>query len=235
MVYTVVSKINFPSLILVLLRFITCGSCFILFTEFLPKGFVWEGTVPSNFKWYSDLKIAGFCDKNYRRLWNHAQELDIPSVGLEPVYSCLSSDLCASFVRGDSKRVKKKEITFDASLTGIKYRNENFVNTLQRYHKEYPDALFVVYAGAGHIEYHAFDSVSAQFEPEKTFVLDFHPSAKRIAKKLNISEAFAQEWGHPIRAFTKAGDFPQNFQLFDKELAPIAGVDALIRLEAPKE
>ena len=207
----------------------------ILFTEFLPKGFVWEGKIDPHFKWYTDFAIAGFWDKNYRTLWDHASQLDIPSVGLEPAHSCLEGDLCASFVRGDSERVKKKEITFDASLTGIKYRNENFLEVLRTYRRMNPDALFVVYAGSRHVGYNQFASVSAQFEPEKTFVLELLPSVKRIAKKLHTREAYAQELGHPIRDFIWTGDFPQNFQLFNKELAPIAGVDAFIRLETPKK
>ena len=206
----------------------------ILFTEFLPKDFAWKGKIPSSFnEWHGDHSIVGFWNKNLRKLWDRASELGIPSIGLEPMRSCLNSS--ASFFQRDRKNVEKKKIDFDTSLTGMQYRNDNFVDLLQRYRKKYPDALFVVYTGAAHVEYHYFSSVSAQFELEKSFVLALLPSVERIAKKFHTREIFTIHTGHPIRDFTWAGNFPQKFQLFNKELAPIAGVDALIRLETPRE
>ena len=85
------------------------------------------------------------------------------------------------------------------------------------------------------MEYHKFYSVAAQFKPQETFVLSLFPSVKRLAQRLGEDKETAQYSYHPIRQFIQVGDFPQNFLYFNKDLAPIAGVDALIRLETPKE
>ena len=207
----------------------------ILLTEFLPKDFVWEGNIPANFKGFSDYAVAGFFNKNKLELWKYARELNIPSVGLEPIQSCLSAELHPLFLL-DNRFTKREKISLNESLSGMKYRNKNFVGVLQSVREKFPDALFVVYTGSAHVEYNAFDSVSSHFKPEKTFVLDIFPSVQRVAQKVGTSNLlFARNLGHPIRQYILEGDFPQNFQFFDKELAPIAGVDAFIRLETPKK
>ena len=204
----------------------------ILFTEFLPKDFVWKEKNPS-FKWHPGCRKVGLENKDFLAVWNQAQELNIPTVGLEPMQSCLDTRLCSSFFSLAGNGVVPKY--FNISLSGIKYRNENFVEVLQRYRENNPDALFVVYTGTSHVEYHKFYSVAAQFKPQETFVLSLFPSVKRLAQRLGEDKETAQYSYHPIRQFIQVGDFPQNFLYFNKDLAPIAGVDALIRLETPKE
>ncbi len=205
----------------------------ILFTEFLPEYFRWKGKIPWKYNSKNFLRYfwaSGF-DLEYKRtLWEAAREINITTVGLEPYQACLTDDakLKVDFPYKEDER-------FNASLIGLQYRNEKFLEVLRAYRELNPNALFVVYTGAGHVEYHQFASVSTHFNPETTFVLGLVPSVERIAKKLHTKEDYAQECGHPIRNFTWTGEFPQNFQLFNKELAPIAGVDAFIRLEAPKE
>ena len=205
----------------------------ILFTEFLPEYFRWKGKIPWKYNsknFFGGFWAGGFDFEYYRTLWEQAREINITTVGLEPYQACLTDD---AKLKVDSSH--KQDERFDSSLTGLQYRNEKFLEVLRAYRELNPNALFVVYTGAGHVEYHQFASVSTHFNPETTFVLKLVPSVERIAKKLNTKEDYAQECGHPIRNFTWIGEFPQKFQFFNKELAPIAGVDALIRLETPKE
>ncbi len=204
----------------------------ILFTEFLPKDFVWKEK-NSSFKWQPGCRKVGLENNDFLAVWKQAQELNIPTVGLEPMRSCLDRRLCSFFLSVFNEDISPR--SFNISSSGIKYRNEKFVETLQQYRENNPEALFVVYAGTSHVEYHKFSSVAAQFKPQETFVLSLSPSVKRLAQRLGEDKETAQYSYHPIRQFIQVGNFPQDFLYFDKGLAPIAGVDALIRLETPKE
>ncbi len=65
--------------------------------------------------------------------------------------------------------------TIEASLLGIKTRNEHWLNLLKIYRKHYPNAVFFVHSGAFHSDYQAAHAVSNAFKPQETFVMQFIP------------------------------------------------------------
>ena len=203
----------------------------ILFTEFLPEYFIWKGKIPWKYNsknFFGGFWAGGFDFEYYRTLWEQARKINITTVGLEPYQACLVND---AKLKVDS--LCKEDERFDASLIGLQYRNEKFLEVLRAYRELNPNALFVVYTGAGHIYYSAPFPITPQFKPQETSVIALLPSQQRISQVLKVNAGI--NYGHPTRYRIQIGDFPQNFQLFNKELAPIAGVDALIRLETPKE
>ncbi len=226
------------------------GRKIILFTEFLPQDFEWEGKVPEDFTF--PFTIAGFNSKGLISVWDQALKQDIPVVGLEPKNMCLPDFIQSEFVV-DHWCCALTNV--DTSLSGIQYRNEKFAETLQHYREKYPDALFVVYTGAAHSMYNKFASISARFKPEETFVLLLQPTRQRMREHFeNENKEMEKSLGHPLaaspeqqrkeieekidnlhplKAHYSVGDFPQAFIQFDKELAPVAGFDAFVRVQPP--
>ena len=85
----------------------------------------------------------------------NAMVLNIPVIGLEP-----------SFVRSGSNFwvLNRPE--------GMRLRHERWLQTIRLYRERYPDALFIVYAGAGHISYGKPYSLGDTLAGEKTFVTE---------------------------------------------------------------
>lgn len=65
-----------------------------------------------------------------------------------------------------------------STLMGIKTRNEHWVSILKKWRQEHPNAVFVVHAGVGHVDYWEAFSVSARFPRQESFVLSFIPFEK---------------------------------------------------------
>ena len=85
----------------------------------------------------------------------NAMVLNIPVIGLEP-----------SFVRsGRNFWVLNRP-------EGMRLRHERWLQTIRLYRERYPDALFIVYAGAGHISYGKPYSLGDALAGEKTFVTE---------------------------------------------------------------
>ncbi len=204
----------------------------ILLTEFLPKGFVWKGQVPENYQ-ELPMYVPGFEREGYIPLWEEADKQDIPVAGLEPTTVCKIPNEKIYFDSADINDIGMYRPLF-ASALGLKYRNEQFMQTIRFLHEKRPHALFVIYAGDGHLSYNAPFSLARELKKEETFTLIINPSRQRLEEVLNLSPQQSRAT-HPLRDFITEGNFPQNFLYWqDPSLAQIAGFDAFIQLESPK-
>jgi uncharacterized phage-like protein YoqJ len=154
----------------------------ILFSEFLPQNFKWEGKIPD---WYTqefekDNFIAGFSQRQID-LYERLRPLGVEIVGLEPMPANIIP--FPEFIFG------KDKTNIWASLTGMKYRNEQFMEVINQARKENPDAFFVVYTGAGHSDYRRPFSLTSHFKPEEIFVVRAESSGSRYL----LSEEFIKE------------------------------------------
>lgn len=62
-----------------------------------------------------------------------------------------------------------------AILMGLKTRNEHWISIIKKWRQKYPDALFIIHAGAAHVDYWEPYSVSQRFTQEESFVIHFIP------------------------------------------------------------
>ena len=154
----------------------------ILFSEFLPQNFKWEGKIPD---WYTqefekDNFIPGFSQRHIA-MYERLRPLGVEIVGLEPMPANIIP--FPEFIFG------KDKTNIWASLTGVKYRNEQFMEVINQARKENPDAFFVVYTGAGHSGYRRPFSLATHFKPEEIFVVRAESSGSRYL----LSEEFIKE------------------------------------------
>lgn len=97
-------------------------------------------------------------------LFSQYMKNDIPWVGLEEVVP-QEILLVAEDLRWPPQ----------ASLTGIKARNEHWIAKLKEYRQKYPDAVFFIHSGSLHSGYQEPFSVSTAFKPQESFVMQFIP------------------------------------------------------------
>ena len=188
------------------------GRKVILFTEFLvnpnTSGPLFGGFVNCPYGHY------------YRAVWNRARHLDIKVVGLEDQY--VRSNL--SNVQGYGGENSTFTLRRWAAMDGVRIRNEHWSTLLQKYREENPDALFIIYAGAGHLLYNHPFSLLAQFNKEETFMLNLVPDE-------------AYEGGQmfhgtdPLEELNPNLSFPQPVIKWQSpDLAQLSGYDARVRL-----
>lgn len=128
-----------------------------LFTEFLPEHHLWgETEAPSS-------------HKSFFPVWEKAQEVHIPVIGLEPSFVSVDRMLCLN----SPSRQEPEKIW--SSSEGLRIRNNRWLNTLTQYRKKYPEALFIVYAGSGHLLYTDPHTLGKQFTNFNTQVFTFYP------------------------------------------------------------
>ncbi len=200
----------------------------VMLTEFLPQGFVWQGQVPLNYDRNASY-VPGFEKNGYISLWDEALKQNIPTVGMESVTTCASSRE-NYFNLADINAIGQRLPIF-ASAIGVKYRNEQFMEIIRFLRDKNPDALFVIYAGSGHLTYNAPFSLAEELKKEETFTLIISPSPQKMEEVLNISPQQSSAL-HPLRQYITKGNFPQKFLYWkDPSLAQIAGFDAYIQLE----
>ena len=198
----------------------------IVLTEFLPENFVWGKNQPR-----SGLEAPGECVP-YPKLWEIVTNHHMEIIGMEPlpIYPYIESRVLEFTTEikpeqiGDLDEDALWEAAgFTGQLSGMKYRNEQFVKTIQAYREKYPDALLVVYAGSAHVGYNDPFALADALPKENKFVLKMEIKAQKpsdmavhsLNERLEFEEDFAQKLLY--------------FQ--DPELAHIAGFDANIIVE----
>lgn len=172
----------------------------IVFTEFLPQGKVWGKSVTQ------------MTDATYRHIWQHAQTLHIPVVGLEPEFVLHNKRVC---VLGQDTEHSQNVLV---SAEGLRLRNTEWKSVLSAYRQRYPDALFVVYGGAIHIEGTEPYALSHLWKNEQVFTAVFYP---QLPNRSNLFEI----WTH--------GLFDKQRVLFfeNPELVELAGFN--VRIQVP--
>ncbi len=139
--------------------------------------------------------------------------LNMQVVGLEPPAVCRSRqvDLCL-------------DIPFWSGIEGLRLRNRAWLQTLQTYRQQYPDALFIVYAGHGHLSYSHPHSLGQALAGEDTFVVSLCPAPRGENIFLSLFDWYTQG------TFTNVHALRFNHP----ELRRRAGFDAQIKVDAPE-
>ncbi|MCQ2410581.1 MAG: hypothetical protein MJ053_03565 [Elusimicrobiaceae bacterium] len=176
----------------------------ILFSEFLP-----EGEVAKHRKISTDYKVV----------WNAALEHNIELIGLEPQFVLDNSKLMFT-----SPTNPQAGNHIWSSYEGWRLRNQRWMEHLSYYRTQYPQALFVVYAGNAHVLYSEPYSLSAQFPKENTFVVALYP--------LTITSENGVDFQTSLFDFPTQGWFAglRLLQFTTPQLTHLAGFDVQIKV-----
>lgn len=138
-----------------------------------------------------------------------AIEENISVIGLEPDF--IIKDDCDVFFL-NRKGQYRKESTW-ATLEGVRIRNEKWNVLLQQYREQHPDALFIVYTGAGHSLYNYPFTLSTQHPQQSTYVVTFSPDKHLKLTGDNSMFSAAQyvpaKYTGPLEKLLPNADFPQ--------------------------
>ncbi len=137
----------------------------ILLTEFLPE----------NFTWKNQDKAEGlpWTLHKYFITWEQVRKEQVPVIGLEHPFAV--DDNCKVRYLNEKGILTKQTVW--ASLEGVRLRNERWQKTLQQYRANFPDALFIIYAGADHVMYNRPFTLAAN-STEKPFVAILYPNQR---------------------------------------------------------
>ena len=135
----------------------------ILLTEFLPE----------NFTWKNQDKAEGlpWTLHKYFITWEQVRKEQVPVIGLE-LPNAIDDNCEVRYL--NNKGVLTKQTVW-ARLEGVRLRNERWQKTLAQYRHNFPDALFVIYAGADHVMYNRPFTL-AQNPHENPFVAILYPN-----------------------------------------------------------
>jgi len=168
----------------------------IVFTEFLYNGQIWSEQKTTNHL------------KQYLPVWQAAEKAGVEVIGLEPKFMENIFGTRLMFARR-YKRIAELSTDIWTSVEGLRIRNACWLETLQRYRALYPQALFVIYAGAGHVEYRMPYSLGDALGGPQTVVALFNSQ--------DLDWAF--------------GDLPDRiFKFNDPELSHLVGFDIAFEL-----
>ena len=134
----------------------------LLFTEFLPEGKEWTPDTDESLVYRDNIPLFQTAFAN-----------GVKVVGLEikqPYHN--SQRLNERFLDGFSQ---EEGAGLWETIEGVRLRNSRWIKTLENYREQYPDALFVVHAGTGHVEYSAPYSLGRYFAGKETLVVDVLP------------------------------------------------------------
>lgn len=136
-----------------------------VFTEFLPDSTKYM----SSEEFFPSLNpLSSFT--SYHPIWQTALQNNMPVIGLEE-----------SYVRNSYATVKEaantesEDNTLWSTLEGMRLRNKHWAQIIEKYRKKHPNALFVIYTGAGHCFYNYFFPLSKMFPGENSFVVELAP------------------------------------------------------------
>ncbi len=137
------------------------------------------------------------------------KNLNVPVIGLETELA----DTKVSVVGTNGTFIKSADLW--ATPEGLRIRNNYWLKILKKYRTEFPDALFIVYGGIGHLGYIYPYSISNLFPEKKTFVISFTPG--------RYTTDFDQ--------LTKKKFYPERILQFnDSKLSRLAGFDVQLRM-----
>ena len=172
--------------------------------------------------------------KKYIPVWETALQEQITPVGLEPVAlgpSPKEAQLTYQSKDGFLGMSTAHKSTIRGSLEGMRLRNRHWQTVLDRYRQEYPDALFIIYAGAWHVEYNHPYAVSTalNLDPAEAFEVSLYPS-------VNLNSFDCNTLTSTLDKIT-GGRFPERVLKFeDPDLTRLIGFDVQIKIPVfPKE
>ena len=196
----------------------------ILFTEFLPE----------NFTWSTHPRIAYIPEiyHKYFPIWNQALQENIKVIGLE--LSAAVDDECTVHCLDRKGTIGEQSVW--ATLEGVRLRNERWQKTLAQYRAQYPQALFVVYAGADHVMYNRPFTL-ANNPQECPFVAILYPNRYRFFEATGrvTGTLIAKPMKGPLERIADL-DLQQDIIRWQSpDLPAIAGFDVRIKVPVQLE
>ena len=180
----------------------------ILFTEFLPHSAHTKNTARRE-------ELL----REYWPVWKAAKQANIPIAGLEPEFAVQNEFLYLV------NPVTKTAIPFWRTIEGMRLRNQHWLKLINLYREEFPDALFIIYAGGGHIAADRPYSLGKSLAGPDTFTA-LILSTEALTDPLwlaNVSsyDTFCAERNIPLKPFIK----------FDYPISKRVGFNARIFIE----
>ena len=183
----------------------------VLATEFLPRG---KKNMLSAREWMSK------ANPEYEALFKTATRLGIRIKGLESSYVFYHTPPQME-VPGVTP---EEEVNMWSTPEGMRVRNVDWAKAIAEYRQEEPDALFIVYAGADHLDYSKLSSLARRFPREETFIGMVFPY---VLDEGQIMTCDLVDEALPALNTVKYLSWPS------KELRNLAGFDVRIKLPEP--
>lgn len=183
-----------------------------LFTEFLFDGQNWA--VKGQKQTYFPEQIP---------IWNKALQERISVIGLEPSFTFLAEPIFLERDAEQGGQTVKGDVLW-ASIEGVRLRNSYWNNIIEQYRQKHPDALFIIYAGNGHVDYLSPYSLGKKLAGPETYMAMLCPD----------TFSNGQVWLSHFFDFWTRGEFLDRVIYFkNKQLAHLAGFDARIIIARP--
>ena len=197
------------------LRFRQPNREILLFTEFLPENKIWGKTI--------DEPLLPL----HKTIWRAATAANIPVIGMEPEFVEKSIDATVNYRLAFGGY--EEEFAW-ATIEGARLRNKRWLETLRAYRKNHPNALFVIYTGAGHVEYTEPYSLGRELAGENTLVAEIYPRV--IRSEYGRGKDFLID---DFDVMTQ-GAFPQRILWFaDPAIAQRAGFNIRVKIPTPSQ
>ena len=175
------------------------GRKIILFTEFMPHAAQTQNTTRRN-------ELL----REYWPVWMAAKQANIPIAGLEPEFVVQNDNVALI------DHITAIDLPLWGTTEGVRLRNQHWLRLIKRYREEFPDALFLIYAGGGHLSSERAYSLGKTLAGPDTYTALIVPteSLKKPDELLNISmyDTFCVKQALPISPFIKF-DYPLSTQV----------------------
>ena len=192
------------------------GREIIFLTEFLPKGHV------------LNLEKDGSSLRSFQMelvpLWSALEEKNISVIGLEPVFKAGTIEQkgtrCEFYVNETcpkgrfSQSSKRSTQNVWDTLEGMRIRNQQWLEEIQRQRAAHPDALFIIHAGFAHTSY-LYPFAIVHEIPGKNFVME-------IVEEKSTTDFDDLVYPH---------EMPNILKWSNPELGRAAGFDLRIKLD----
>lgn len=167
-----------------------------LLTEFLDAGVQWQ---PGD----------SVSSPEYLPIWQAAYEQGMTVLGLEHDID-----------------ISKEWVGVWATREGVRLRNRQWLQTIKEMRNKNPDALFIIYTGAGHIMYHEPYSLGKFLAGPQTYVATFYPDKGRdLNKRITYNTSY-------FDILSEGQHFPLEriISFDDREISQLVGFDAQFRV-----
>lgn len=186
----------------------------IVLSEYLQQGTLWDSSIP--------------IPKPAQWMFGKFNELGIPVIGLEPAFVKSNRDfniVGPSFIDSNGQKHIYQN-RFWATGEGVRLRNERYLKTIRQIHQKFPDALLVLHAGAGHVEYSQPYSLGDALAGPNTQVISFRPEKIQNTEKPGAFIPYISPFDNMTNhQFVK----DRILQFNDPTLTKLSGANILVR------
>ena len=188
----------------------------VFFTEFISE----DITDPLN-------ETLGVWMEPHRQIWKQVVADGIPVYGIEP-----------EFVRYQSSKTIRQALLYKGAtlsnradiwslVEGLRLRNTHWLNRIETFRQNHPDALVILHAGTGHIGYNEPHSVGRALRGPETLAVTLYPlPTKEVPGNPEYQESYTSLFDDLTN-----GEFPERVLYFnDPKLSHLAGFDVQLKI-----